>query len=258
MKKLFALILVLALALSCAACGSEPAQPAESSAPAESAASEAVPASAPAEPASEAAAGAAYEITATGSKTWTDSIGTAWNIAMIEFTNTGSTNLYVDSCKYTLEDADGNEAGLFSAPCEPAVIAPGEKAYLFNHDMVDDPFEGELTVVPSEAIEETAVEPIRLELSEVELAAGDSGAPVVRGCVTNSTEEEQSFVIVSAWLYDADGNCMAQASTSFFDPVLPGDKLDFELDYFVSLPDSISADSVADYVVRAYPLQYQS
>lgn len=50
----------------------------------------------------------AYEVTYTNAKIYTNSIGTVWSQVIVEIENTGSSDLYLSSGSYDLEDADGN------------------------------------------------------------------------------------------------------------------------------------------------------
>ena len=252
MKKLFALTLVLVLALLCAACGSEPSAPAEDINPSEpAAASEIFPE--PAEPAGE----ADYEITYAKTNAWTDSTDSVWTQTIVEFTNTGSKNLLMNPCSYDLEDASGKLVeSQRPALCYPNVLAPGEKGYLYNEAILDGPVEGDLTVLPHEQIEEAWVDLIRLEVSEVELSSDDFGSILIRGKIENTTGEEWKLVDVVAILYDAEGSCVALADTIFTDPIAPGEKRDFELSTLF-IPEDITIDTIANAVVYAYPPQMQ-
>ena len=98
MKKL-ALLFALVLTLSLTACGNSE-QPTVTSALHESQAQVTESAA----PESEAPDGAAYEISYSNAKVWTNSIGTSWVQTIVEITNTGTTNLYLDSGSYDLED----------------------------------------------------------------------------------------------------------------------------------------------------------
>ena len=64
------------------------------------------------------------------------------------------------------------------------------------------------------------------------------------------------MVYVVAFLYDADQKCIGQMFTILMDELAVGDKVGFEMSD-MSLPDSITVDSVADVVYYAYPMQLQ-
>ena len=153
MKKLFVLILSAIMLLSLCACGSKSPAPEtkaetapvpivqETAAP-----TEAAPETAPeTEPVME----AGYEITDTKVTTWTDSIGSAWIQTIVEITNTGSKNLYLSSGAYDLEDENGGLIASKTMVSEyPNVLAPGEKGYLYEETLLDQPAEGTLKVLP--------------------------------------------------------------------------------------------------------------
>lgn len=128
MKKYLALLLALSLVFALSACGAESSTDApDTPAPASS--------EAPADPAPESEApeaekpqGAAYEVTYTNAKVWTNSLGTPWVQTIVEITNTGDTDLYLSSGAYDLEDSSGalvTARTMVSA--YPNVIVPGEK-----------------------------------------------------------------------------------------------------------------------------------
>lgn len=205
----------------------------------------------------EIARSASYEITNTRVKTWTNNIGSTWVQTIVEITNNGTANLYLSSSSYDLEDASGNLVSSNKyVSVFPNVLAPGEKGYMYEETTLDESVEGELTVLPHLSIEEATVDLIRLPITDVELSEDTYNRVKMIGRVENTSDEVQSFVYVVAFLYNSEGECIGQLLTTLTDDLAVGDKIGFEMTEF-SLPDDITTDIIADYVIYAYPSQYQ-
>ena len=198
-----------------------------------------------------------YEITDCRAKTWTNSIGTVWVQTIVEITNTGTTNLYLSSGSYDLEDASGTLiASKTMVSTYPSVLAPGEKGYMYEETILDDTTDGELIVLPREDIEEAKVELIRFPVTDTKISNGTYGKVKMTGRIENTSNETQNFVYIVAFLYDDNGACIGQIFTILTEDLAAGDKIGFEMSS-LTLPDDVSAESIADYVIYAYPLQYQ-
>ena len=254
MKKMLAGILAAAMAFSLAACGND-SNSSETTAVNETTVQTETTA-APTET-TEAAPETAYEVTDTRVVSWTDSIGSVWVQAIVEITNTGSTNLFLSSGSFDLEDADGNLVDSCSmASTYPNVIAPGEKGYMYEETILDNPVDGELTVIPRLDIEEATVDLIRYDVTDAKLSEGKYGDLRILGRVQNNTEEAGKMTYVVAILYDADGVCIGQMFTILTDDLAAGEQRGFEMSA-MSLPDSVTVDAVANIVYYAYPMQMQ-
>jgi len=200
---------------------------------------------------------AAYEITDARAKTWVNSIGTTWVQTIVEITNTGEKNLFLSSGAYDLENADGSlAASQTMVSAYPEVLAPGEKGYMYEETTLDASVSGELTVLPREDVDEARVEMIRLPVTETELKDGQYMGLTMLGRVENNTAEDQEFVYIVAFLYDAEEKCIGQMFTILTDTLKAGSKIGFEMSS-LSLPDDIAASDVASYVTYAYPTQFQ-
>lgn len=265
MKKKAAFFLVALMLCTLAACGSsgddtsdtaadtQPESTTTENEPAPEA--ESVQEETPAEPADE----AAWEITYQNAKTYVNSIGTTWVQSIVEITNTGSTNLYLGSGAYDLEDADGNLVAARTMVSEyPGVLAPGEKGYMYEEATLDEySGEGELTILPRPDVKEAAVDLIRYDVSEVSVADSSYGDVNVTGRVENTTDETaDGMVYVTAFFYDANGVPIGTAFTILTEELPAGSKIGFKLSGF-ALPDDVTADAIADTVVYAYPMQLQ-
>lgn len=270
MKKLWTILLAGLLICMVSACGLVETDTAgtETPAPESAVAEETEPTDEPAEeptaeptaeptPEATEAPAEAHEITYNNTVTWTDSIDSVWEQTIIEITNTGSENLYLSSGSYDLEDESGALiASRSMVSAFPDVIAPGEKGYMYEVTTLDEAPEGELVAIPRESVEKATVDLIRYETSDVQISGTDYGDIRILGRVENTSDEASSMVYIVAALYDADGNPVAVEFTILNDELAPGDKIGFEFQSF-SLPDSVTADMIADYTIYAYPMQMQ-
>ena len=239
MKKIAALLLTLVLLLTVCACGSGETN------------------TTPGGQEQEEQPAVAYEVTDSRARTWTSGTGTTWVQTIVEITNTGTSNLYLSSGSYDLEDAGGNlVASQTLVSAHPEVLAPGEKGYMYEETTLDEPVEGELTVLPRESVEEAKVDLIRFPVTEAKLTEGSYGGFKMTGRVENTGEEEEGMVFVTAFLYDAEGVFLGELFTILMEDLAPGDKIGFEMSSY-SLPDDVTLESVADFTVYAYPTQYQ-
>lgn len=199
----------------------------------------------------------AYEITDSRAVLWKDSIGTTWVQTIVEILNTGSEPLYLDSGSYDLEDSEGKLIASQSyVSTYPNVLAPGEKGYMYEETTLDKEVDGELTVIPRVDVKEAKVNLVRLPVTDTEISDGSYGGLDMLGRVENNTDETQSSVYVVAFLYDEAGACIGQMFTILMDDLAAGEKVGFEMASF-SIPDTVTASAVADYVVYAFPYQYQ-
>lgn len=210
------------------------------------------------EPTEKPKAEAAYEITYQNVFSWVNSIGTTHAQIIVEITNTGGEPLYLSSGSYDLEDTFGNLIASKKYISEyPIVLLPGEKGYMHDETMLDNPApESGLVVVPRISAELAKIEHISLTISDVAITDKKYLGINVLGRVENTTADPQSMVYIVMVLYDADGIPLGVMFTILTDEIAAGDKIGFEMTAY-SMPDTITADDVGSYVVYAYPLQYQ-
>ncbi len=288
MKKLLSLILVIVLVVLAAGCSSstpssvtdptqKPAEntsaPAEEEPTAEPSENEPTEAAEPvgtaeeeptAEPSenepTEAAepVGTAYEVSYTNALVYKNSIGTYWVHVVVQIENTGSDPLYLSTSTIDLEDADEHLVDTIELVSPyPEVLLPGETALLADDTTLDeDPGVETLTVLPHVQAKKATVECIRLETSDEELFTDKYYGIKLKGRVKNTSDEVQKLVYVIANLYDADHHGIGQLMTIVTNDIAAGDKVGFELSS-LSMPDSITEESVASFEVFAFPTQYQ-
>lgn len=197
-----------------------------------------------------------WEIGEASSVVWTDSIGTTWIQIAVPVTNTGSANLYLNSGTMDLEDETGHlldSESLVSA--YPQVIQPGETAWYYEETTLDAEAR-QITVVPHVDVDKAKVECIRFEVSDLSLKDETYGGISVTGRVENATADTESMVYVVALLYDANDGLLGQAFTILTDELAAGETIGFSASSF-SVPDSVTADSIARYDVYAFPYQFQ-
>lgn len=201
---------------------------------------------------------AAYEITYSNARTWTNSIGSTWVQTIVEIENTGTQNLYLSSGSYDLEDATGTLiAAQTYVSTYPDVIAPGEKGYMYEETILDDfNQESTLTVLPRPDVKEATVDLIRYDVSDVAISNDPYSGIKVLGRVENNTDETDNMVYIVAFFYDSNNTMVGSAFTILTEDLMPGSKIGFEINSF-SLPDDITAENIAETVVYAYPMQIQ-
>jgi len=267
MKKVFAIVLALALVVSCTACGAESASGSETEKSEESAATvvEESSKASSAEASTETSVAAEengdpYEVTYSHAVTWTDSIGSVWVQVIVEIKNTSEDNLYLDSGSYDLEDAAGTLIASQTLVSEfPNVLAPGEIGYMYEETTLDAAVDGELTVIPRVSAKKATVDLLRYDVADAALSTDTYGGLKMLGRVTNSSSkdsEDSDMIYVVAFLYDSSNVCIGQMFTILTDPLAAGDTIGFEINAF-SLPETVTEDVVASTTVLAYPLQYQ-
>lgn len=189
-------------------------------------------------------------------KTWVNSIGTTWVQIVCPITNTGKKNIYLSSATMDLEDMDGKLVDSKSyISAFPEVLKPGETGYYYEETMLDNGMPTELKVLPHVKVEESKVEYIRLQTSEINVMDQDYGGIKITGRVENTTDEAQSFVYVVAFLYDANNQLLGSSFTILNDEIAEGDKVGFSITSLGS-PDWLTAGAVDHYEIYAYPSQF--
>ena len=199
----------------------------------------------------------AYEVTYTNAKIYTNSIGTVWSQVIVEIENTGSSDLYLSSGAYDLEDTDGNLiASETMVSTYPDVISPGEKAYMYNETTLDNAVEGDIVVLARPSVDKAKVDNIRYSVTDISISDGQYGDLKALGRVENTSDEDSSMTYIVIIMKDSNSTPIGQMFTILTDDLKAGDKIGFEMSAF-ALPDDITADSVADFIAYAYPMQKQ-
>jgi len=264
MKKITIMILVLMLIFSLAACGGSGSSSSDQSGGTvneaeepEEEAEEEEPESEPEEPAKPAKEEAAWEAGDAIIDVWTDSIGTDWIRVMIPVKNTGTKNLYMDDCSIDLEDGSGHLIDTMDyVSGYPQVLQPGETAWFCDEDFFEGDASAGVNALPHFSIEEAEIDCIRFEVSDLDLREGDYGGFKLTGRVENNTDEDQSMVYITAFLYDANGSLVAEIFDIMMDDLAVGDKRGFA-STTSAIPGDYTISDIASYEVIAFPYQYQ-
>lgn len=197
----------------------------------------------------------AWEVTMQRATTWVSGTGSQWVQVIAAVENTGSANLYLSSGAYDLEDASGALVGCGSMVSEyPSVLAPGETGYLYETTLLDEPVDGELTLLARPDVERARVDLVRFAATDIDFSMDKYGDLRIRGRVQNTSDETYIQTKIVAVLFDADGNLLGLDYTYLDEDLAPGQKVGFELSV-MELPES-QLEQVADCRVWAYPVQY--
>ncbi len=197
--------------------------------------------------------GSSYEITYQNVRVF-DEYGYTKAIVMIEITNNGTKDLYLDICSYDLEDSAGSLIATESmVSCFPSVLSPGEKGYLYETSYLDDySGDGNVVVLPHLSIEDATIKNTRYPVSDISITDDGYGGIKVLGRVENNTNETEDSPEVAVVFYDDNGTPLGLDYDLLLPSLAPGDKTGFEINYD-DLPDGITAAQIADYTVYAYP-----
>ena len=197
----------------------------------------------------------AYEIVDNDNWIITNSIGTKYMMGAVTVKNTGTTNLFLSSATFDIEDASGSlvdTSRYISA--YPQVIAPGETAVYFNEmSFAKGTSNGESKIVPTVQAEESKVDLVRCPVTDVKFTDSHFGGVEVVGRVENTTAEEQNLLNVAVVLYDKDGNVLSVLNT-YASTVAPGAKIGFSASSIYQR--NLKASDIASYEAYAYPTQF--
>lgn len=188
---------------------------------------------------------------------WKDTIDTTWGCGFVGVKNTGSTNLFMESGRFDIENADGTLATTEDyINVYPQVIAPGETAWYYMCTTVDGlSVGGEYTIVPKVNAKLATVDLIRYGVSEVNVTDTQYLGIEVTARIENTSAEDVSMPKVAAILFSSNGNPLACMMT-YGDELDPGEKQGVKATALAYPPD-ISAADVASYEIYAYPEQFQ-
>ncbi|MDR0890489.1 MAG: FxLYD domain-containing protein [Oscillospiraceae bacterium] len=196
-----------------------------------------------------------YSVSYENVQVYRSSQGGVWAQVIVEITNEGSTDIYLDYASFELLDESGKRiASSDSVSSFPNVVAPGEKGYYYEEIRLDlaDVQELTLSMQPNVLL---AFEP-RAAYAVTAGALRDSlyGGVELSGTVENATDKQARSIYVAAIAYDAEDKPIAVLYTLLNTPLLKGESTKFELSSFM-LPDDFRAADVARMELYAYPLQ---
>lgn len=196
----------------------------------------------------------AYEITYQNARAYQNQVGLVFFQGIVEIENTGSSNLALISCAMDFEDAAGNLLAAEKAvdTC-PDILLPGEKGYLYCQMNYESAMPDSIEMIVRPKVEETDSIPVRLTVSDVSVSGTNYGEIRILGRIENTTEKTQSVYHVEAVLFDQNKVPIAVISSLLSEDIGQGDKVGFELESFF-LPQDITAESVSDALIYAYPI----
>ncbi len=199
-----------------------------------------------------------YEVTYKNVVSWVDSIGTTWIQVIAEITNTGTAPIYLSSSSYDLEDSNGKIiASKQYISTYPDVIESGDKGYMYDETTLENTVDGTISVVPRISAKKAKVACIKYEVSEISITDTSYSGPKMVGRIQNTTtKDEDRSIYVVAILYDTNKNPIGILSDIITEDLPAGGKLGFEATS-LSLPKTVTSDSIDSYLVIAYPNQYQ-
>ncbi len=196
---------------------------------------------------------ASYDITNHYFVSYINALGEPSFNAIVEITNTGSTNLYLHAKSFDIEDANNKliTTESFINTC-PDLIAPGEKGYLYlglggRYPSGTD-VNQEMTLKPDMDIKVGTADPIDYEVTDLSINAGNFGYPQVIGRVTNNTDSDDGLVYVQAVFFDNEGRPIAISGTNLTD-FKAGSTQSFEINLMQS--NKIELSQIATYQVIA-------
>lgn len=259
MKKILALLGVLALLLAMTACGEEKTEtsaqtPSEStSAPT---ASTTETATEETEESTEEPTEASTVLTVGQSvnATFLDEFGTIYAMALVPVQNNGETAVCLPMGVLEFTNAAGETVfRAESVAAYPDVIGPGETAYYFEQ-VAPDIADAEALTATLQPVEATPVEQVvRLDTSGFSyLRNSPYGGMVLTGTVKNTTAADQDMVCVAAVLYEGE-EPFAVIYTVLMETVAAGTSLDFTIEHYL-LPETVRAETVTRYELVAFPM----
>lgn len=202
-----------------------------------------------------------YEITNTCFDYYTNSIGTIEYFGIVEITNTGDTNIYLDDCTFDLEDNDGHllQSDSFISAA-PEIIAPGERGYFYNglgSNVINEnvSLDNGIVLAPQIRVEEASGNPVDYPVSDVSVSEGNYGYINVVGRVENDSDEEIGYLYIDIVFYDAQNNVLAVTGTSVQN-IPAGGRSSFDTTCYWA-NENVSFSDIADTVVIAREHYYQ-
>lgn len=189
-------------------------------------------------------------------RTWYDSIGSHWIQVIVPVTNVGTVNIFGEACSIDLEDESGHLVDTMSlVSFFPQVLQPGETGAYCEETILDDGIGDNLKALPHVKLQKAKVDCQRLEVSDLDISDEQYFGIKVTGRIENKTSDEISSPYVVAILYDNGGKIVG-TTLDITDAVAAGDKIGFSSNAS-TLPDDVTASTIARYEVFAYPHQFQ-
>jgi len=148
--------------------------------------------------------------------------------AIYEITNIGNKNLKLDSAQYDIYSTSGRLMDSEDwVSCDPDVIKPGEKGYVWNNFKSTDLSVGSYEIKPIFKFERTSKEVHYYPISNLSIREDQYSKVKIVGNFTNDTSEEVSMLYIVFLHYNNAGKVIAVHGTNIMD-VAPGATQGFE------------------------------
>lgn len=186
-----------------------------------------------------------------------NSIGTAYLRCIVVIKNTGSTNMYLSTSKFDIEDESGKLIATADTSAYPNVIMPGENAVFCEYVKLDENADINIkyAVVPKIEAKKARVPVERLPVTDFTLSEDKYFGFKYIGRVENTTNEVQSHYTLAVILYGSDGKVIG-ADFTYPDKLAPGEKTSFESGFLYNY-FGITLSDIARYEVIAFTYQLQ-
>ena len=196
-----------------------------------------------------------YEISDTGFEYYTNSLDMVEYYGYVELTNTGDCDIYLDDCKFDLEDNEGHllQSDSFISSC-PKVISPGEKGYFYNgvgSTYIDKSisFENGIKLVPQMKLKKATKKPASYPVSDISVSESDFGSIKVTGRVENTSDKAIGYLYLNIIFCGSDGKVLAITGTSVTD-IGAGMKCSFDTSTLLA-NDNLKLEDISDTKVIA-------
>lgn len=207
-----------------------------------------------------------FEVVDKGLEYWKNSIGSVEAFAYIAIKNTDDSFIYLDGCKFEYEDNDGHliDTESMVSSC-PDVIAPDEIGYFYvsgvNGGYLDDSVDISkgVNLKAQFSLEEAREAVFPYEISDDRLEYEETFGkeyPIVRGRVTNDTDEDDDMFYINVVYKDINGKVISITGTNVMD-LYAGSTVGFEIGSYLSTTPGLTKENIGSYEIIALPHYYQ-
>lgn len=199
-----------------------------------------------------------YEITESTAQCFVDSIGTKHLFGLVEITNTGNVDLYLSSGQFDYEDESGKllQSSKYIS-VYPTVIKPNEKAYYQDESLAENiDVNQKIVIVPTIKAKKSTIDYVRFETSDIAISTDMFNEIEITGRVKNTSVKNESYIYVVALLRNSSGKVIAVLMDIVTSEIEPNQKIGFSAST-IGLPNTITQKEVENFIVIAYPNQFQ-
>ena len=150
-----------------------------------------------------------------------------------EIENTGEDIIRVGDASFDVEDSgDRLLRTIEYVSVAPAVLAPGEKGYLYRPltqiDDIADPFDCHISVNFKQ--KKVNAESYRYELSDVAMNIMNGEDYEVVGKITNTSDKQSEDLRLAVIWFDTNKRCIGVSESNIYDDILPGESKSFTIE----------------------------